>query len=113
MPTWEDACAWLAAACDLLSRLNFVLIDCSDEARPHAEPPRRQPWFDRLDLLSRSGDAAGGTTRRAAHFLETLATAGRGLSEGDRPQSPPPAPASAPELASDGKDYCYEAGAAR
>ncbi len=93
---------------DLLSRLNFVLIDCSDETQPHAEPPT-PAWFDRLDLLSRSGDPAGEyRSPFLAHFLEDARDYWVRAEAGVADLEPRLRSGICAEVASDGKDYCYE-----
>ena len=72
-----------------------MLIDCSDEARPHAEPPT-PAWFDRLDLFPQRRCRGRVPLAFWPTFSKTLATTGRGLSE-VTDLEPASAPASAPK----------------
>lgn len=92
----------------VLSRLDLVLIDCSDEAQPQASPPM-PAWFDRLGLLARSAEnPAELRSPFVAHFLVDARDYWGRAERGEAGLPPRLRSGICVEQGEDEKDYSYE-----
>jgi signal transduction histidine kinase len=92
----------------VLSRLDLVLIDCSDEAQLQASPPTPM-WFDRLGLLARSAEnPAELRSPFVAHFLVDAREYWGRAERGEAGLQPRLRSGICVEQGEDGQDYSYE-----
>lgn len=92
----------------VLSRLDLVLIDCSDEAQLQASPPT-PAWFDRLGLLARSAEnPAELRSPFVAHFLVDAREYWGRAERGEAGLQPRLRSGICVEQGEDGQDYSYE-----